>query len=176
MTSGLSIAAALILGLLAGPAFAIPQQVVPQPGEELVQDVQQAVPFDGVWEGTIYFDKEALLSSTGTPDGGVKYRLEISGPIVRAFIENSGKFVEMAPGSFHIAPVETNAVIYATQAAPDSWVESIAFTVTQRDANTLIVELSRVVNNRHLPLSDNQSKYATRGAGEFKRMISSGIH
>jgi hypothetical protein len=158
-----SIAVGLVLGLLMRPVFAIPQQIVPQPGEEPVQNLQQTVSFDGVWEGTIFFDKEAFLSSTGTPNTGVKYRLAISGPVVRTFIEESGNFVELKPGLFHIAPVETNA-------APDSWVESVVFTVTQKDAKTLIVQLSRVVNNRTLALSDKESKFATRGAGEFSKV------
>jgi hypothetical protein len=169
MMRKVSIAAGLLLGLLVRPALAIPQQAAPQVGEQPPQVMQQTLPFDGVWEGAIYFDKEAFLSATGTPDTGVKYRLEISGPVVRAFLEEDGKFVELKPGLFHIAPVETNAVIFATEASPDSWVESVVFTVTQKDARTLLVQLARVVNNRTLPLSDKESKFATRGAGEFSK-------
>ncbi len=162
--------AGLACGLLMTPAVATPQQTVPQPDQEPAQYVQPSLPFDGMWEGIIHFDKEAFLTPTGTPDKGLKYRLEISGLVVRVFIEEDSKFVEVKPGLFHIAPVETNAVFFASEAAPDSWVESVVFTATQRDAKTLIVQLVRVVNNRSLPLDDKQSKFAARGAGDFSKV------
>lgn len=141
------------------------QPAVPPP-----QSVQVAVPFDGTWEGTIFFDKEAFLNKTGTPPEGLVVRIEIHDAIVRVFLKSDGDIAEMKPGAFHIAPVETNAVIFATDAAPEAWVETWAFVVTQKDKNTLIVEYSRLVNNVGVSSDLPESKFGTRGTGEFKRI------
>jgi hypothetical protein len=115
------------------------------------------------------FDKEALLTATSTPAGGAVMRIEIHDAVVRVFVKVGDNFSEVKPGLFHIAPVETNAVIFATESAPGAWVESWAFVVTQKDDHTLIVEYSRLVNNVGVPLSVSESKFGTRGTGEFER-------
>jgi len=141
------------------------------PEQEPAPGSQKIVPFDGVWEGSIFFDKEAFLAPTSTPAEGAPMRIEIHGPVVRVFAkEVGGDFEEVKPGLFHIAPVSTNAVIFATQdeAMSSGWVESWVFVVTQKDEHTLVVEYSRLVNNVETPPSDPQSKFGTRGVGEFK--------
>jgi hypothetical protein len=162
--------AALAISLLGpGSARATPDpanQPPPQSGP-----FQQVVPFDGTWAGTIVIDKEALLSATGTPPAGIPMRIEIHDAVVRVFIKEGDAFAEVKPGLFHIAPVEANAVIFATEASlADGWVESWVFLVTQKDDHTLIVEYSRLVNNVGAPLSDEDSKFGTRGVGEFVRL------
>jgi len=160
---------AALAALLLGSAHATPDpanQPQQQPGP-----FQHVVPFDGVWEGSIVIDKEALLVAASTPAGGLPMRIEIHDAVVRVFIKEGDAFVEVKPGLFHIAPVEANAVIFATEASvADGWVECWAFVVTQKDDHTLIVEYSRLVNNVGTPLSDENSKFGTRGVGEFVRL------
>jgi len=141
------------------------------------QPIQDSTPqldpsLDGKWQGVINFDKEAFLAKTSTPDTGVTFRIEVDDSVVRVFVQQDGSFEEAKPGRFHIAHVSTNAVIYATDEDLGIWVESWAFVVTKKDANTLIVEYTRLVNNVATPLSEEGSKFATRGAGEFKRVES----
>lgn len=136
--------------------------------ESQLQQVQEPVPFDGTWEGNILFDKEAFLASTSTPPEGVAFRFEIHGPVVQVFIEEDGKFGESKPGAFHIAPVGTNAVIFATDSAPDAWVETWTFVVTQKDDHTLTVEYTRLVNNVGSMPDSPEKIFGTRGIGDFK--------
>jgi hypothetical protein len=142
-----------------------PAQIVPQPGEEQ----QQAADFDGVWRGRIHFDKEALLTATSTPEVGLSYRIEISGSVVRVSLDQDGLFSEVMPGAFHIAPVMKNAVIFGSQYSA-GWTETWVFVVTQKEPNTLIVNFTRVVNNNGVPLGDPDSKFSTRGVGDFQRV------
>ena len=163
---------AIVTVWIAGPAGATPETVL-HPTES--QPAQKIVPFDGVWEGTIVFDREALLTATGTPAAGIPMRIEIHDAVVRVFVKDGNDYSEAKPGLFHIAPVSANAVIFATQESPeDGWVESWVFVVTQKNEHTLIVEYSRLVNNVGTPLSDPNSKFGTRGMGEFE--LVSGPH
>jgi hypothetical protein len=50
------------------------------------------------------------------------------------------------------------------------WVETWAFVITQKDRNTLITNLYRVVNNTDLPLNIDYSKFSSAKAGELKRV------
>lgn len=161
-----AVAGALVLSLIVMPAWAAREET-PQPQAE----VFQPAPFDGTWQGNIAFDKEAFLTKEATPPDGEDVRIEISGPVVRVFVKVDGSFGEDKPGAFHIAAVSTNAVIFATDAAPGvSWVETQVFAVTQKDPDTLIVEYARLVNNTMLPPSAPEARYATRGVGELKRV------
>ncbi|HEY0300964.1 MAG TPA: hypothetical protein VGC36_06515 [Rhizomicrobium sp.] len=138
------------------------------------QPARAAGPLDGRWQGVVTFDKEAFLAETSTPAAGTTFRIEIDDSIVRVFVLKNGGLVETKPGLFHIAAAATNAVIYANEATPEAngWVESRVFVVTPKDDDTLIVQYVRVVNNRGLPGSDPQARFATRGAGAFGRVKS----
>ena len=138
--------------------------------ESQLQGAQVAVPFDGVWEGKIAFDKEGFLTDTGAPRDGVDFRIEIHGAVVRVFTKDGGLFSEAKAGAFHIAPVGTNAVVFATDSQPGAWMETWIFALTQRDDHTLTVEYSRLVNNLGLLRDDPQKNFGTRGAGEFTRV------
>lgn len=163
-----ALGAALAVSLV-GSAWATPDPANQPPQQ--AGPFQQVVPFDGTWEGTIVFDKEAFLVATSTPAEGLPMRIEIHDAVVRVFVKEGDDFVESKPGLFHIAPVQANAVIFATEASPgDGWVESWVFVVTQKDDHTLIVEYSRLVNNVGTPLTDPSSKFGTRGVGEFERV------
>lgn len=125
--------------------------------------------FDGQWAGIIHFDKEALLTDTSTPAEGTPMGIEIRGPVVRVFIHDGAGDTEVKPGAFHIAPVNANAIIFASDGARGSWTESWAFVVTFKDDKTLRVEFSRLVNNPGPPQDDAPGTFATRGEGEFHR-------
>lgn len=123
--------------------------------------------FDGAWQGKLHFDQ-------GTPANAVdqngEMRIDIRGIAVHIFPKMlHGQ--EFMADSFHIAPMQTNAVIYGTH-SDEKWVESWAFALTQKDADTLLFGFTRVVNNRSVPLSNPISKFSIRGSGEFKRVKS----
>jgi hypothetical protein len=155
--------------MLAGAHADTPNGVVSNLPSQIRQ-VQIAAPFDGTWEGKIFFDKEAFLVATSTPAEGVDFRIEIHDPIVKIFIREDSGFTEANPGTFHISPVDTNAVIFGTQSQAGSWNETWTFVLTQRDDHTLVIEYSRLVNNVGLPPDDPQKIFGTRGIGDFKRV------
>ncbi|MBS0470778.1 MAG: hypothetical protein JSR60_06880 [Proteobacteria bacterium] len=127
-------------------------------------------PFDGKWSGVIHFDKEAFLLESSTPAGGLTMGLDIHGPVVRVTVREKDGDEEVKPGLFHIAAVQSNAVIFATEAAPgDSWVESWAFVVTCTDDKTMRVEYVRLVKNPGPGDDGAPETFATRGEGTFER-------
>jgi len=133
----------------------------------------ESVSFNGSWQGKIFFDKETFLAETSTPTSGLDIRIKVADEVVRVFFVTPTGPEESMVGAYHIAPAHENAVIYATEVAQDGpWVETNVFVVTQKDKDTWIVQYVRVVNNVHLPLSERDSKFAARGAGEFKRVLS----
>ncbi len=97
-------------------------------------------------------------------------RIDVGGPVVHVFMEQDHAFSEFMSGQFHIAQVMANAVIFGTHAS-DPWTESWVFVVTHKDDDTLLVNFTRVVNNERTPLTDEYSKFSTRGFGEFRRVI-----
>jgi hypothetical protein len=155
--------------MLAGANADTPNGVVSNLPSQ-VQQVQVAAPFDGTWEGKIIFDKEAFLAPTSTPPEGIDFRIEIHDPIVKVFIKDDSGFAEANPGTFHISPVDTNAVIFGTQSQGGSWNETWTFTLTQRSDRTLVVEYTRLVNNVGMPPDDPLKIFGTRGIGDFKRI------
>jgi hypothetical protein len=130
----------------------------------------EPAPLDGTWEGRIVFDKEAVLNESATPSAGAKFRIQIDDVVVRVFVEENGVFNEAKAGTFHIARVSSNAVIFSTQDGNDAWLESWCFVVTAKTKNLMIVEYSRLVNNYIVPHGQDGSEFATRGAGEFSRV------
>jgi hypothetical protein len=164
----LAVAFVLVSMLAPVPALADTPPSVANATDQADQQPQQPANFDGVWEGKILYDKEAFISDTATPAAGEPMRLEIHDAVVRVFIaeQEGAPLTEFIPGSFHIAPVMANAVISATQYSA-VWTETWTFVVTKKDNDTLIVNFVRVVNN-NVPLSQPESKFFTRGYGEFK--------
>jgi hypothetical protein len=156
--------ALLFLPAIAQASEPPPAQVVPQPGEQS----QEPANFDGMWEGKIFFDKEAFLAATSTPAAGTPVRIEIHGVVVRVFMDDGTGFSEAMPGSFHIAPVMGNATIFGTSFS-DVWTETWVFVITHKDPDALLVNYTRVVNNDGVPLTDPYSKFSTRGYGELKK-------
>jgi hypothetical protein len=159
--------------LLVAAAFVLCQVLLAPPSRAADLGPSNIGNFDGTWQGVVYFDKEALLKETSTPAGGAAMRIDVHDPVVRVYFMENNVPTEVNAGTFHFAPVETNAVIFGTEESPkDGWVETWTFVVTQKDSDTLLVQYVRVVNNIGTPLSDENSKFATRGQGEFKRIKS----
>jgi hypothetical protein len=158
-------AALSVSWILLADAESIADSAASQP-----RKVYQPIPFDGVWEGSIDFDREAYLAPQSTPLEGKIFRIEIHGAVVRVFQKVNGSMEEIKPGAFHIAPVFASAVVFATDSDPDNWVETWVFVVSQKDGQTLRAEYSRLVNNVGVPRDDPQSIFGTRGTGEFWRV------
>jgi hypothetical protein len=125
---------------------------------------------DGYWAGT-------LVNITGSgiappPDGEFPViRLQIDQRNVRVY---SGQD-EVKPGTFEITRNGTNAVITSIQSdpgAPDgqSWVETWTFVVSLADANTLIVNYVRVVNNNNAPSTETGARFTQVRTGLFRRV------
>jgi len=133
----------------------------------------ESVSFNGTWQGKIFFDKETFLTETSTPTSGLEIRIKVADEVVRVFFVNPSGPEESMVGAYHIAPADANAVIYATEVAQGGpWVETNVFVVSQKDKDTWLVQYVRAVNNVGLALSEADSKFAARGAGEFKRVLS----
>jgi len=80
---------------------------------------------------------------------------------------------EVKPGRFKVERVAANMIVFAIDSGKDNegvWVETWAFAITQKDRNTLITNLYRVVNNTDLPLNIDYSKFSSAKAGELKRV------
>jgi len=140
--------------------------VIEQPGEE----IQQPANFDGIWQGTITFDKDSFVNELTTPAAGTAVRIEIHDVVVRVFaqMQPGSPYSEFMPGDFHIAPVIANAVIFGSHYS-GVWTETWAFVITKKTDDALLVNFTRVVNN-NVPLTDPASKFSTRGFGEFTRV------
>jgi hypothetical protein len=128
--------------------------------------------FDGNWHGFFSFAQAPLSWAKAKPGAGLNFRLVVDGANVRVFIVQKDRTVEFKPGAFHISAYMTNAVVFATDSGSDeegTWVETVAFTLTQKNATTLLADYSRVVNNLNLPSTSDHSKFAVVGIGELKR-------
>jgi hypothetical protein len=92
---------------------------------------------------------------------------------VELWLIDAGNWIEAKPGKFRVSRLKSNAVIYATDSAEDgTWVESWALVVTLRTPDELLVVWSRVVNNVHVPLTSEHSKFTSQAAGILKRVSS----
>ncbi len=136
----------------------------------------QTANFDGVWEGALNF-KEASFAFDPIPDAksakDVKLRIEIHGPVVAIGFGDTGKSEDESAGSFHIAQVKANAVIFGTRTVPGDgpgWTESWAIIITPRDDKTLLVSFSRLVSNSGFPDDKMNVKFATHIDGELTRV------
>lgn len=134
-----------------------------------VAHAQTALELDGTWEGEL-----APISGPGIAPPPIDFgtiRLEIHLHNVRVFSNGN----EVKPGAFQIERNGANAVITAIQSDPGaplghSWVETWAFIVTVGAADTLIVNYVRVVNNNHLPASEDGARFSQIRTGILRRL------
>ena len=132
---------------------------------------------DGAWEGDLTFLQGATPHQTQPKTG--RYRITIQGTTVRVYVILSDDVREVKSGRFHMEDLMTNAVIFAifaTDSGKDdegTWVRHWMFSLTEKDKDTLLVNLSRMVNNVDLPLTSDHSKFANEAIGELRRVPAS---
>jgi len=135
---------------------------------------QGSISLEGTWEGKL---EVVYDSSSNDPesDRRVKaayakspFRISIEGQRARVYFGDE----EVKPGLFQYQTYMTNAVIFASSAGEDrdgSWVETWNLTVTEKNSETFIACLSRVVNNLDRAETRDGSKFGLMAAGELHR-------
>lgn len=128
---------------------------------------------DGAWEGD-------LVNITGPgiappPNDFGPMRLVIDGHNARVYIRDGSTFEEIKAGSFQVQREGANGVISSLQSDPGnppgrSWVETWTFVVTLTDANTLVVNYVRVVNNNNMRPDQNGAHFSQIRTGQFHRV------
>ncbi len=130
------------------------------------------IQLNGVWDGKVTYLK-GTGPLVGHLEGDRALRLEIQGDQVHVFFgSDAARMREVKANEFRIAPYMTNAVIFVSDSGSDregTWVESWTITVTLKDANTMLADYSRVVNNLALPVTSDHGKFAIQAFGELKR-------
>ncbi|OJU08700.1 MAG: hypothetical protein BGN85_10930 [Alphaproteobacteria bacterium 64-11] len=125
---------------------------------------------NGTWQGSLRPLSDSSLASRNSP---IVVRLLISNDTVQVFQPGQdGSFIEIKPGTYRIIRLKTNAVILSIDSGKDregTWVQSHTYSVTLKDANTLITNLYWVVNNNDLPPSQDFSKFTVAAVGELVR-------
>jgi hypothetical protein len=125
---------------------------------------------DGTWQGSLHPLNDPSLASRRSP---VIVRLVISNNTIQVFQPGQdGVFVEIKPGTYSITRLKTNAVILSVDTGKDregTWVQSHTYSVTLKDANTLLTNLYWVVNNNDLPPDQDFSKFTVAAVGELSR-------
>jgi hypothetical protein len=127
--------------------------------------------FDGTWEGKLdVLDTRGSQSYNRTKAayGESPFAIAVHGQRASVHFGET----EVKPTSFQTQIYMTNAVVFATDTGYQSghqWVETWNFTLTQKDAETLIVCLSRMVNNLDLAEGEDNSKFYVLAVGEFRR-------
>jgi hypothetical protein len=129
---------------------------------------------EGTWEGKL---EVVYDSSSNDPESDKRvkaayakspFRISINGQRASVYFGDE----EVKPGLFQIQAYMTNAVIFASSAGEDHdgrWVETWNFTVTEKNSETIIACLSRVVNNLDRAETKDGGKFGLLAAGEFHR-------
>ena len=129
---------------------------------------QSLASLNGTWEGSL-----RVTGSQGDVDvQPYKVRIVIAGAAARVFVESGSQFQEVKPGVFRVGGLGPSAIIVALDSGGDNegtWYETWDFAVTLKDSNTLMTNLSRIVNNADLPLSSTHSKFSVAAMGELLR-------
>lgn len=131
---------------------------------------------EGTWEGKL----EVVYSSASKDPDAVErvksayakapLRIRINGQQARVYFGGE----EVKPGSFQFQAYASNAVVFASSAGEDRdgrWVETWNFTLTEKNTETMIACLSRVVNNLDLPETKDDGKFGLFAIGEFHRTV-----
>jgi hypothetical protein len=134
-----------------------------------VAHAQSELTLDGTWEGELTAISGSGISPPPRHFGVV--RLEIFRRNARVFMDGD----EVKPGAFQIERNGSNAVISAIESDPSSaqgagWVETWAFIVTLGDADTLIVNYVRVVNNNNMAASEDGARFSQIRTGQLRRL------
>jgi hypothetical protein len=131
--------------------------------------------FEGTWEG-----KLKVVAGSGSDQDPESYRRTVAAydksPFKITIQEKGAKvFVgdtEIKPNLFQTHAYMTNAVLYASSSGEDAdgrWVETWNLLLTQKNSETLMVCLSRIVNNIDVPETEGASKFFVVIGGELGR-------
>ncbi len=128
---------------------------------------------DGYWEGAL--ENVVGAGVAPPPTSFPPVRLFIYRDTVRVFMNDGGSVEEVKPGTFSIRREGPNAVITSIQSDPGnrigtSWVETWTFVVTLGDADTLIVNYVRIVNNTSLPAGRDEARFSQMRTGQLRRI------
>ena len=139
-------------------------------GVEIPLAAQSDPVFDGVWEGSV--DVVATYGMKKRPDwlsrDQYPLRIQVRGNTVSVRHDKR----QLRPeGGFRIERHGAAALVYS-DVASDWWIETWQISLTKTDANTVLVFLWRVVNNKFRRLDEDRSKFAWAGVGELKRVPS----
>jgi hypothetical protein len=128
---------------------------------------------NGAWEGE-------LVNITGPgiappPNDFGPMRLVIDGHSARVCMREGAAFQEMKSDTFTVERNGTNAVISSIESdggsrPGTSWVETWTFVVTLADADTLVVNYVRVVNNNNLRSDQDGAHFSQIRTGQFHRV------
>ena len=123
--------------------------------------------FEGTWEGTIDLVAMEGVPAVAdfSPEEQNAVRIQVRGPTANVTL---GRAPIRPAGGFRIDTHDAAALIYAN-AASDTWIETWQISATKTDANTLLVFLWRVVNNKYEHPDWDTRKFVWGGVGQLKR-------
>lgn len=123
---------------------------------------------DGVWKGRL------AIAQTSNAEASREFEelpLQLTIQADKADVVFRDKSVKA--GKFKVVTVGASAVVFAIDSGTDedgTWIESWVFSTTQKDAGTLIVNLSWMVNNTNLAPDNKIGRLHAIAVGEFRRM------
>jgi hypothetical protein len=125
---------------------------------------------DGNWHGTL-----TVVSATPATPGAFwhtgdtpEIRIDIAGDVAVVRVKK-GEWRELrVAGGFHVSRLESSAFVYSVQAA-GGWVENWTFTVTTKNADTLLVFMSYVAGGTLDRIEQVESEFAVGAMGELAR-------
>lgn len=125
---------------------------------------------DGIWRGNL----RVVSATSSTPAAfwhvgdTPQVEIEINGDTAVVRVK-SEVWRELRVGDgFHISRIENSAFVYSAQVA-NGWVENWMFTVTKKDADTLLVFLSYVAGGELSRIEQVDSEFAVGAMGELGR-------
>jgi hypothetical protein len=132
--------------------------------------------FEGTWEGKLKVvtgsnsdqDPESYKRAVAAYEKS-SFKIIVQGQAAKIYFGDT----EVKPSQFQTNIYMTNAVVFASSSGDDAdglWVETWNFLLTQKNPETLMVCLSRIVNNTDIPEAQESSKFFLVIAGELRRM------
>ena len=169
---------AIFFAVIAGACAATPFLALGQDERRLESEGRSSLSYDGRWTGNA-----KCLYDPGLPAGeecDVRLTLDIDGKVVSVHTvrtKNGKESVwDVKAGRLTFAQNLTNALLYSINTGRDSdgrWAETWSFAMTLRDADHMIVQWTRIVNNIDLPTDDKNKTFAFVRIGELVRLSGS---
>lgn len=129
--------------------------------------------FDGKWSGKAKCLYDPQMWPEDECDVGFDFVIEGTHlQATQTIRSKKGEATSSALAPMRFKRELTNALAYSIESGQDedgTWVETIAFVLTLKDPDHLIVHWTRVVNNIDVPLAKKGSKFSSVGMGEMVR-------